>query len=608
MTTYGSDPSPTPWNQLTSIRVGDGTTSLVKIDSKVMLRHLILNCAFSYKIIGSGTNLIGSDSIAPSTYTIQLVGDEFSAFTTTPSEIKCGASLMLPKLAHQLAQQGDETFAELSGIPGTIAGALIGNAGAHGKCIFDPLKSVEIMTSQGDIISLTPQEIPHHYRTATFPSNSIILSATFNRAKLTTPEIASHKIREYAHWRKTHQPQSASAGSIFKNPENFSAGYLIDKCGFKGCRFKSLEISSQHANFIVNHATASEKDFTKLIQIIRQIVYTQTQINLQMEPHWINKEKNMSTTPQKIKVTVVYGGDSSEREISIQSGTAVAKALRTAGFDVTEANITACELNDAILSADIVFPVLHGGFGENGEFQALLEKANIPFVGAGSTACQLIMNKIETKKQLDQHDIPTAPWVIFEKNNSNREFPQNMKLPVVVKAPTQGSSVGVSIVKTMAEWIPALELAFQYDDEALVESFITGKELTCGIIHGKPLPIIELQFCGEFYDFDAKYTYKNGATQYLCPPPDLSEEKQCEIQKYAVAFAKVCDAESLVRVDFIIDDTTGIPYVLEGNAIPGFTDCSLVPKAAKVSGLEFPQLCAQLITQSLLKFHEKTKG
>lgn len=304
----------------------------------------------------------------------------------------------------------------------------------------------------------------------------------------------------------------------------------------------------------------------------------------------------------KLNIAVVYGGDSTEREISIKSGTCVARALREAQFNVVESNITHCEINDVIQNADLIFPVLHGGFGENGDFQELLEKNHKPFVGAGSKACHIIMDKIDTKKYMDANQIPTAAWITLSRTATDRSFPKNMTLPVVVKAPHQGSSVGISMVRSPEEWLPALELAFKYDDIALIESFIQGTEVTCGIINGHPLPLIELRFCGEFYDYDAKYTYKNGATQYLCPPPDIPEAIQKKTQEYAVKFAQVCDAESLVRVDFIID-AKGTPFVLEGNAIPGFTDTSLVPKAAQQSGLTFPELCTELVLNAAKRYH-----
>ncbi|HLB34569.1 MAG: D-alanine--D-alanine ligase [Verrucomicrobia bacterium RIFCSPHIGHO2_12_FULL_41_10] len=298
-----------------------------------------------------------------------------------------------------------------------------------------------------------------------------------------------------------------------------------------------------------------------------------------------------SFTLQNRRIAVLMGGPGSEREVSIWSGEAVAKALEKGG-----AEVILCDLHDAQFTLpqdiDIAFNVIHGTFGEDGQLQALLEEHGISYTGEGVKGSRLAFDKILSKKRFVEEGIPTPLFEIIQRG----ERPK-MKVPYVIKPPQQGSTVGIHIIKedhesTITE---ALQDAFQYGDELLVEEFFPGKELTVGILGDKALPIIEIRPHEGFYDYKHKYT--KGASDYLVPAP-LEALQTEEIQKIALAAHRSLGLAIYSRVDIMLTEDGRIG-VLEINTIPGMTETSLLPKAAAVSGLDFTALCAKIIELSL---------
>jgi len=392
--------------------------------------------------------------------------------------------------------------------------------------------------------------------------------------------------------RKETNAKGRSAGCVFKNPsDDTSAGKLIDICGCKGMSVGDAVVSSEHANFLVNQGAATESDFTELALMVKKAVLAQTGIYLREEVQFADPLSSEKLYIKPASVAVLKGGCSSERDVSLESGEAVATALRQAGYEVIEVDIKALEATPEMKQADIVFPVLHGGFGENGELQKLMENEQIDFVGCGSKACETIMDKISSKEVMDSHGIQGAGDVIL--TNKDYTFPAGMVLPVVTKPPKDGSSFGVSLVTTTEEWKKALDFSYKYDDRILVEEYINGVEVTVGVVDGQPLPAVEIEFPGMMYDFDAKYTHEQGETFYHCPPKHISEEIHKRCQDIAVKFFDAVGARDVTRVDMMIDKNDEI-YVLEGNNLPGFTASSLLPKSAKQTGMSFVQLCAKL--------------
>jgi D-alanine-D-alanine ligase len=288
-----------------------------------------------------------------------------------------------------------------------------------------------------------------------------------------------------------------------------------------------------------------------------------------------------------IKVAVLYGGTSSEREVSLRSGTAVAKALATAGCKVTEIDVTGPDFT-VPRGIEVVFPVLHGTFGEDGALQQILEDKGVPYVGSGVLASYNAFDKVRAKQVFTSEGIPTPAYEILLRHGA-RHFA--LPLPVFVKPARQGSSVGAHRVFQESEIDPALEDAFQYDELVLIEEFIEGRELTVGFVGDDPLPIVEIKPLDGWYDYTNKYT--KGKTEYIAPA-DLPAAPARAVQFAARRAHRALGCRHLSRVDVLLG-RDGLPQVIEVNTIPGFTETSLLPKAAQAAGISFEQLCLRLV-------------
>jgi D-alanine-D-alanine ligase len=299
------------------------------------------------------------------------------------------------------------------------------------------------------------------------------------------------------------------------------------------------------------------------------------------------------------KIAVLMGGPGSERKVSLASGAGVANALRSLGAIVTEVDVNGSDF--AVPSGtDVAFNVIHGTFGEDGEIQRILESRGIPYTGEGVANSELAIDKIATKKRFQQHQVPTAAFEILH-DGANPTLP----LPYVIKAPKEGSSVGVFIVREEAKVADTMREAWSYGKELLVEDFIAGRELTVGVLGDQALPIIEIKPAKDFYNFDNKYPFLNpkagGAAEHTCPAT-ISEELTRRVQEVALAAARAINLETYCRVDVLLTDA-GEPYVLEINTIPGMTQVSLLPEAAAAAGISYAALCARVIELSLARRH-----
>ena len=300
------------------------------------------------------------------------------------------------------------------------------------------------------------------------------------------------------------------------------------------------------------------------------------------------------------------GGISEEREVSLRSGKAVAEALAQAGYEVSTLDFSKDTLEDIkVINPDVVFIALHGKNGEDGRIQGYLDILGIPYTGSGLTASAIGMNKILTKKLLKFDNIPTAAFMIVDKQKflSNRDevvadIIDNLGLPVVIKAPTQGSSIGTYIIKDRHKVAPAIAEAFNYDDEVLAEKFIDGKLLTASIIGNNTpevLPLIEITSVNEFYDYESKYT--PGMCDHIIPAR-INDKLAEEISSISEMLYKLLGCKGFARVDFMVDKENN-PYVLEINTVPGMTDMSLVPDAARAKGISYVELCDRIIKLAL---------
>lgn len=297
---------------------------------------------------------------------------------------------------------------------------------------------------------------------------------------------------------------------------------------------------------------------------------------------------------KNLRIAVFMGGPGAEAQVSRWSGESVIKALKKAGADVV-----VCDLHDTNVvlpeNIDIVFDIIHGTFGEDGTLQAILEERGVPYTGSGVEGSHLAFNKILSKKRFLEEGIPTAAFEILRKG----ERP-TISLPYVIKAPCQGSTIGVHIIKENDEAAitAALEDCFQYGETVLVEEFFSGRELTVGILGEDIFPIVEIRAKEGVYDYENKYT--QGGSEHLIPAPiDASLTKK--IQDTALAVHRALGLEVWSRVDFLLNDE-GRFIVLEANALPGMTDTpSLFPDAASSFGLDFTALCARIVELSLAK-------
>lgn len=333
-----------------------------------------------------------------------------------------------------------------------------------------------------------------------------------------------------------------------------------------------------------------------------------------------------------MKIAVLLGGTSAERDVSLSTGIAIARALKENGHEVQAIDcaygakpvdftgadtgriirVTPSEiekekpaLDRNIFAAveylirekiEVVFNALHGGYGENGQLAALLDLAGIPYTGSGALASGLGMNKHLSKVIFQANGVPTAPWERLSRlEGVDSARLAARKLPLVVKPNEQGSTVGLSIVRQPGELNAALERAFQYGDAVLVEKYIPGRELTVSVLGGEALPIIEIIPESGFYDYEAKY--QGGKTRYVVPA-ELPEELAAKIREAGAGAYRALGCSGYARVDFRLQDD-GQFFCLEVNTLPGMTPTSLVPKAAKAVGIGFTELMERIVSLAM---------
>jgi len=331
-----------------------------------------------------------------------------------------------------------------------------------------------------------------------------------------------------------------------------------------------------------------------------------------------------------MKITVLMGGTSSERNVSLASGIRIVQALRGKGHDVTPMDpargvISAAEERELstgkvgteppslealsrfaegtflsnliamkeIKDADVVFLALHGGQGEDGTLQALLDMAHVKYTGSGHLSSALAMDKDLSKKLFRMDDVKTADWLMAPVTTEQVEG--MLGLPVIVKPSKQGSTVGLSLVKKREEIATAIEEASKYDDEVMVEAFIPGRELTVGILGDIALPVGEIFPKHEIYDYECKYTAGMASEEF---PAKLSKEATEKVQQQALLAFKALKLRGYARIDFRLT-TEGEFYCLEANTLPGMTELSLIPQGAAAMGIAFPELCERIVRLAL---------
>lgn len=299
------------------------------------------------------------------------------------------------------------------------------------------------------------------------------------------------------------------------------------------------------------------------------------------------------------RVCVLSGGIGTERRISLKSGKCVIEALKKAGLQVTGADITPDNLG--ILqdtSIDVFFPALHGEFGEDGRLQQILEDKNLCYTGSGPAASGLTFDKMASKQIFKQAKINCPEAIAYDPAEKTEQLENRLKAlgqGYVIKPVKQGSSVGVSIIDRPAEVIDKIRKTFDKFGDCMIEKFIPGKEITVGILGGRALPIIEVRAKNSFYNYESKYV--DNRTKYLFDTIDEPEPAE-KIRTTAMKCFDALGLRDFARVDFILSDTGGL-YVLEANAIPGFTDHSLLPMAAAKAGISMSRLCLTIVKTAM---------
>ena len=303
------------------------------------------------------------------------------------------------------------------------------------------------------------------------------------------------------------------------------------------------------------------------------------------------------TSLERKHIAVLKGGPGAERDVSLATGAGIAKALRSLGAEVTEIDVRGpdFELPD---DTELAFLALHGTFGEDGQVQQILEQRGVPYTGEGVEESRVAFDKILSKEKFDAHGVATPDWEVVAPGQQPK-----MPLPVVIKAPRQGSTVGVYIVKEQGDLAYSLSDAAQYDDRILVEKFVSARELTIGVLGNRALPVLEIIAKGGFYDFAEKYPFLNpdadagSGARHVCPA-QISEELTQQIQDLALRAHRSLGLQVYSRVDVMLPED-GAATVLELNTIPGMTEASLLPEMAAAAGIDYPALCARIIQLSL---------
>jgi D-alanine-D-alanine ligase len=333
------------------------------------------------------------------------------------------------------------------------------------------------------------------------------------------------------------------------------------------------------------------------------------------------------TARGKLRIAVLMGGTSAERDVSLASGIRITEALRTRGHEVVAVDTVAGVLSasdeqtllagrvvktappdtkallrmnaamqgtlKSLPTADVLFLALHGGQGEDGTVQALLDLTGVPYTGSGHLASALAMDKDLSKHLFRAAGVPTADWLMAPA--SSDEVAESLGFPVIVKPSKQGSTVGLSIVKSAEALQPAISAAYEHDDEVMIEAFIAGRELTVGVLGGDVLPVGEIISKNEIYDYEAKYTPGMAEEEF---PAKLSESETRIIQELAKKAFGALKLGGYARIDFRMSKD-GTFYCLEANTLPGMTQTSLIPQAAAAAGISFPELCDRIVQLAL---------
>jgi len=544
--------------------------------------------------------------------------------------VRAEAGVACAKVARYCARLGLTGAEFMVGIPGTMGGALSMNAGAFGGETWTLVKAVETINRHGQRFLRKPAEFEVEYRQVRGVAGEWFIAA---HLELTTgnSEQSSALIKELLEKRNVTQPTGQpSGGSTFRNPPGDYAGRLIEACGLKGYCIGGACISDKHANFIINTGKASAADIEALIIHVVDTVEKAQGVKLQPEVHIVGIQRpapldgrfsaiDGHRVPSQSgkgvykpviqdakdfgKVAVLMGGWSAERDISLKSGNAVLAALKRRGI-----NAVAIDVGDDVLQQlergkyERAFIALHGRGGEDGVIQGGLDIMGIPYTGSGVLGSSLSMDKLRSKQLWRGAGLPTPAYTIIDEHSNFEEVAKVIGLPMAVKPVYEGSSLGISKVTHAADIAAAWKAAQKLDDSVLAEKWIIGSEYTAAILMGEVLPLIRIETPREFYDYEAKYTADD--TRFICPC-GLDKAQEHALQRLALQAFEALGCEGWGRIDLLCD-TDNKPWLIEANTIPGMTDHSLVPQAAKAAGIDFDELTWRILETSIVRQRQRS--
>jgi D-alanine-D-alanine ligase len=685
----------------TSLRVGGQADLVAVVENRDSLRKAVTLAwehAVPCRVLGGGSNVLVGD-----------LGVRGLVVINRARSIEFGESLVLSEsgailsvLARQSVARGMAGLEWAIGIPGTVGGAVVGNAGAWGGNIASVLEKVSILEPTGDVVTWPAERLEYGYRKSVLKRGAapgqrspIVLDAQFV-VEAGEPEELKARMLEITTRRKASQPTGATCGSVFKNPEGDYAGRLIDAAGLKGYRHGGAHISTQHANFIINDSDAAAADVRALIDTVMREVDAKFGIRLELEIELLGAwqdyprrsegrrpasvespgaraagptavKQNAANSPgreqmsNRLRVGLLFGGRSGEHEVSLMSAQGIMDAIDASKYEVVPIGISKggqwlasgdpmkalssgvqSESQPAALLAepgpqalmqleasgqgraitatklgrlDVIFPILHGPFGEDGTVQGLLELAGVPYVGAGVTASAVGMDKGVFKDIMLAHGLASVPHVVVKRRDWERNpdetiarIESEIGFECFVKPANLGSSVGISKAHGRAELCEALDEAARYDRRIVVEEALDAREIEVSVL-GNDDPIAsvpgEVVPCNEFYDYSAKYL--DGDSELIIPA-QLDHDTAELIRRMAVEAYSAIDCAGMARADFLLDRRTGKVYVNELNTLPGFTPISMYPKLWEASGISYTDLIDRLIQLGLERHADKSRS
>ena len=458
------------------------------------------------------------------------------------------------------------------------------NAGCYGREMKDILVEARAVDERGAIITLSRAAMGFSYRHSAAPGNLVFVDAVLEGTPDDRHAIRARMEKLVAEREATQPIRTKTGGSTFTNPSDAKAWQLIDQANCRGLRHGDAQVSEKHCNFLINLDQASAADIEALGEEVRRKV----KINSGVDLEWENQTRGARDMTAFKRVAVLLGGRSVEREVSLVSGRACADALREEGFEIIEIDA----LNDvaqklASAKPDAVFNSLHGRWGEDGCVQGLLELMRIPYTHSGVLGSAIAMNKEYAKSAFRAAGLPVAESIIAPRMEASERH--LMEPPYVVKPVSEGSSVGVYIIR-LGDTRPPGELGsaeWSLGEDVMIEKYVPGRELTATVMGDSALAVTEIVPKTQFYDYDAKYS--PGGSKHVVPA-DLTENVTREIMALAERAHVALGCRGVTRADFRYDEARGEIILLEVNTQPGMTPTSLVPEQAAYKGVSFSKL------------------